>query len=393
VKIEVAAVQLERPPMLVGPRQVMRALARELEWQERPRAGVETSPGSPLQDVLEEGARRLGLRVRQSPGWDSFPLSSVQWRLCFDGGDGPGRVVELEAMLDDYGAALWWFNPLQVTVADAFTAREAGLLDGDPLRAFAVVDEPTAAGGNGLDVWLEVIRGLSEAQRIVVAAGAVAGPWLVLKDSIRAAIWALNKARSAFDRGGDLRRFSRLFRFPRTTQQAAALLGVGEEHIPDLLRFLGLERSRDGYWRPSNQPDRKQLAELGSVVDTAAHMHLRAVSLREGLADVLALPPGERAKQAEGIFRRHEFDAVERHPEQADPYVARAENGRDDQFEVLKLDKGGQVVLGTIQAEADGGYSVIDPAGRRVVDDRGSDMRFLGIDQAAAFISSGYRTR
>ena len=123
-------------------------------------------------------------------------------------------------------------------------------------------------------------------------------------------------------------------------------------------------------------------------------MSLRAEALRKGLADVLALPPGQRAKQADGIFRKHQFEAYEYGQHTKEPYVARAENGRDDQFEVLDFDaQSNRIVLGTIQVEADGTFSVIDPDGRTVVNRDGSDMRFSDIDQAAGFIGAGYTRR
>lgn len=215
--------------------------------------------------------------------------------------------------------------------------------------------------------------------------------WWYSPDAPRAAIQAV---RSRWDdTGGDLKHYESLFKVARNTQQAATLLRIREEDVPAILHFLGLELARDEYWRPSNKPERRELAELAAA-DAGGHWSLRVDSLREGLAEILALPPGQRRKQAEGILRRQAFEAAEQQEAKDEPYVAKSESGRDDQFEVMKFDDGyDRIVVGTIQLLPDGTCAVIDPDGRIVLNSSGSEVRLSGIDDAAEFISGRYKKR
>jgi hypothetical protein len=303
--------------------------------------------------------------------------------------------VELEAILNSDGSAQWWYSPDAVTVGDVLAAREADVFLGSPHRLYVVVDEPPEGVGNGLDYWFELIRALAHVQEYAKAAADVAAPWVELGGIVLAARAAIQAVRSRWDdTGGDLNHYASLFKVARNTQQAAALLRIREEDVPAILHFLGLELARDGYWRPSNKPERRELAELAAVADAAGHWSLRADSLREGLAEILALPPGQRRKQAEGILRRQAFEAAEQQEGKDEPYVARSESGRDDQFEVVKFDDGyDRILVGTIQLLPDGTCAVIDPDGRTVLNSSGSEMRFGGIDDAAEFIGRSYKKR
>jgi len=101
--------------------------------------------------------------------------------------------------------------------------------------------------------------------------------WWYSPDAPRAAIQAV---RSRWDdTGGDLKHYESLFKVARNTQQAATLLRIREEDVPAILHFLGLELARDEYWRPSNKPERRELAELAAVADAAGHWSLRVDSL------------------------------------------------------------------------------------------------------------------
>ena len=396
MEVEVAAVQINREPLFEGPGRVMKALDRGLAWGDRPMVVVDVGPETKLPDVLDAGARRLKLRAGRRKGWRSATRpSEAAHGFYFDGDGEAGQITEFDTTLNKDGSAQWWFDPSSLTVGDVLTAKDAGLFYGNPQRLYIVVDEPPDGVGNGIDFWFEVMRALPQIQGWAKNVADVAEPWATLINVTAAASIALQKVRTRWDgTGGDLKRFGQLFRLARNTEQAATLLRIREEYVPAILHFLGLEQGADGYWRPSNKPERKQLAELAAVANSAGHMSLRAEALRKGLADVLALPPGQRAKQADGIFRKHQFEAYEYGQHTKEPYVARAENGRDDQFEVLDFDaQSNRIVLGTIQVEADGTFSVIDPDGRTVVNRDGSDMRFSDIDQAAGFIGAGYTRR
>jgi hypothetical protein len=127
------------------------------------------------------------------------------------------------------------------------------------------------------------------------------------------------------------------------------------------------------------------------VIDTAGHWALGIEERSRGLAEVLSLPVGERAKKAEGIFRRLQFEAAERDVADDEPYVTRSYD-REDHFEVVEFTReADRIVRGTIQIESDGTYSVIDPSGAAVVNRDGSEMRFRGVDEAASYIGHGYR--
>jgi hypothetical protein len=396
MKVEVAAVRLSRPPLFQGPGDVMQHLGQDVPWSDRTRASLNVEERTRLLRVLDNGADRLALKVSESDVWsrDRKPSDHFQG-FFFDSGADHGQIVQFDTTLNEDGTAQWWFGSEDITVADVLAAKEAGLFTGDPSRILVVVDEPPEGVGNVLDFWFEVLRVLPEIQQYAKAAADAVAPWATLAGVIAGANAVVQKVRTRWDTtGGDLKRFEQLFKLPRTTPQAAALLGIDEQQVPALLHFLGLEQTRDAYWRPSNQPERKQLAELAGVADRAAHMSLTVAALRNGLAEVLALPSGDRAKQAEGIFRRHQFESFEQGPDR-DPYITRSESGRDDQFDVVKFHSTDseveRVVLGAIQIESDGRYSIVDPDGRKVVDRHGSEMRFHSLDRAATFIGGGYK--
>jgi hypothetical protein len=124
--------------------------------------------------------------------------------------------------------------------------------------------------------------------------------------------------------GGDFSKYERLFRLGRTSGQVAVLLGINEEDMPPIMHFLGFELDRPGVWRVGNAPDRELPRELALVANTAAHMHLGADVLQNGLAELLRVPQGERARQAEGIFRQLQYREVENGVADEDPFITRS---------------------------------------------------------------------
>ena len=186
----------------------------------------------------------LGLKVRGTDGSSGDIKPSDQFQgFFFDNGNDHGQIVEFETTLNEDGTARWWFDSEAITVADVIAAKEAGLFTGVPSRILVVVDEPPDGMGNGLDFWFEILRDLPEIQQYAKAAADAVAPWATLVGVIAGANAVVQKVRTRWDlTGGDLRRFEQLFKVPRTTQQAAVLLGIDDRHVPASYTSLGLSK-------------------------------------------------------------------------------------------------------------------------------------------------------
>jgi hypothetical protein len=66
MRIEVTAVRLSRPPLFESRTDVMRHLGHEVPWLDRTRAAVPVRQRTRLLRAIDDGAERLGLKVRES---------------------------------------------------------------------------------------------------------------------------------------------------------------------------------------------------------------------------------------------------------------------------------------------------------------------------------------
>jgi hypothetical protein len=64
----------------------------------------------------------------------------------------------------------WDFNQHRVTIRQLLLAAENHLFLGGPWRMYLMLDD-AAAGGGGIDYWLEVVRSLSYVEAFLVAHG------------------------------------------------------------------------------------------------------------------------------------------------------------------------------------------------------------------------------
>ena len=326
-------------------------------------------------------AQEFEVRPITSEKWPTAPeVAQAQSGAYFDSTDGDGGPVLLEALIQDDGSAQWWFDPDQVTLADVNRSVQHELLLASPARLYVALDEPPQGVGNGLDYWFEVIRVVPQIWNGLATVSQALAPIVTVAEAGRLLMGVIIRQRGRWSgSGGNLGAYQKLFAVARTTDQVSDLLNVAPEMVPPIANFLGLRLGPDGFWRVSNEPAAKELRELAKVADLAAHMHLRASSLRRGPLEILAFPVGERAARATGVFRQWEFRASESN-EEWDPYVAGSSRGREDQFEVVKFGTDySTILLGTIQTETDGTFSVLDPEGRPILGDGGRNCQDLWI--------------
>jgi hypothetical protein len=74
-RVEVAAVGLSRPPLFKGATDVMRHLGTEVLWSDRTRPTVNVRQRTRLLQAIDNGADRLGLKVKES--WLFDPQTSA----------------------------------------------------------------------------------------------------------------------------------------------------------------------------------------------------------------------------------------------------------------------------------------------------------------------------
>lgn len=298
VKIEVAAALIGDVEGALGPQDVLDAAGSHKPWADRPHVTLQADASTKIGDLVNQGAALLGLSY-PSGRWFSDQVFSWAFRdYVFDGEDFGHRYAKFDAILND-GAAQWWFDSDNATLENAFAASEAGLLLGDPMRLYVVIDEPEKPAGNGVDYWLAVVENLPYLKQYLEAAGIVGSIASGVKGFGK--VFALVRDRY-YTSGATLGRYRTLFAISRTTAQVAALLNLPESQVPTLCHFLGLQYV-DGAWRPDNQPGAKEYGELVQVVDVMSHWQISDAVRTAAFAKILAIPTGSRVQQVDAIVR------------------------------------------------------------------------------------------
>jgi hypothetical protein len=298
----IPAMEVEIAPLLrtesafKGRRGLMKNAGPIVPWDQREKASIKVDTDTKLGEIVDKGARSLGLRVKRNRYSHIRVKPSELNNGIYFHSAADSTFASLDVILNTDGSAQWLFDPMEVTVGQLEEARRAGLLIGDPARIYLVLDEPPTGMGNGIDYWLGVVETLPYLKDFLAIQGAASS----IIVTIRGFISVAQKARGRWGKaGGTIKRFSQLFAIPRTTKQVADHLGIPEEEVPSTLHFLGIRRSPDGYWRPDNEPEGKELRELVLVTDTVGHWHLTPEERSEILRRIIGFPAGERAKHAE----------------------------------------------------------------------------------------------
>jgi hypothetical protein len=307
MEIEVAPL-LRTTSAFKGPRKILGRCGPDVPWEQRPKTVISLKPETTIGEIVDRAAHALKLKLKKNQDYERS-ARDIQTRVLFHSVDGGSPFVSLDVILNSDGSARWRFDPMRVTVAELEEARAAGLLLGDSARMYIVLDEPPPGLGNGVDYWLSVMQSMPYLEAFLTIHGAISA----VTGTVMGFRKLVEKVRDRWgDTGGTIKNYDRLFQIPRTTRQIVTLLRMDEEDVPTIAHFFGLEQSADGYWRPHNRPERKELRELAAVIDTVGHWHLSNKQRSEALDRILGFRPGERAKHADPIVRQIIFEAHER---------------------------------------------------------------------------------
>jgi hypothetical protein len=266
-------------------------------WSDRPRVLVRVEASTRLQEILRRAGEAFGFNpLLGDPAAGDFAY------ICrfYTGED--AESVYLNTIIDRQGVITNYVDPMKVTYGQIAAAAEAGVFIGDPARLLLLLDDRQQWGGNGFFFWENLIKALPDALLYI---GGVYGGARAVTDSATTGLKIIRKVRKKwYKRGVHLSDIKRVVARPRTTKEAAGLLGIAKSDTEKLLRSLALEPSSDARWRPRTDVDAEVLRLIFDSAELASEMYLECDTLRDALKQVLALPPEERLTQMANVFAR-----------------------------------------------------------------------------------------
>jgi len=241
----------------------------ELPYQERPNANLEVAPDETLKSALERAIEDLGVTVAQPPGVEFSPVDNLAFVAFYDladeNGFGDNRRFEHLGDLttvDETGRALWNRSfeavPYEVLVRTA----EAGLLDGDPLRPYLILNSPE---GNGvLLTWEGLVTAYLVLRGVLAMASDLEGA-LQFKTRLQERLRRAERVAEAVEqhRDGWASRGARPDNFkemidrgdPWSSQDLAERLGTPVVTAEAILEGFGFGREPSGLWRLRGDED------------------------------------------------------------------------------------------------------------------------------------------
>lgn len=262
-------------------------------WAELPKAKIRARPTDSLGSVLERAADEMGVTL--TPGAErahrhnrvgdsaTTPAGAVLETLAYAGfrrgdddlpGDGREGVARRDSrarkhtvlvVRDSQGRAVWRRPPFAATMGELVDAAEAGLLKGDPLCPYLILTIPQGMIGLPGD-WLQLRQELEAIWTLSGIAAQIAGAFSFLgfvrryagRHSGRAAKAVEKNSAVWAERGASPADLNRLLASrPRTTAEAAALLGCTESEAEAILWAFGLVCGNDGTWVPQGPAGRR----------------------------------------------------------------------------------------------------------------------------------------
>jgi hypothetical protein len=285
-------------PLLKLPRKMLAQASHDVSWEMRPKAVVEVDLDTTLQEILQRAARRLKIKVaRDVRRWRPKVLYLVAFHA-----HGHGRAAELELVIDARGRITANFFAPNVTYRQVVATSEAGLLDGDPDKIYLLVNDLQGIGGNGYFFWEDFVRLLPD---VLIYMGGVYGGVRLFIDVAQAGLKAIRRARASWSRRRlHLTDLQKVTAKPRTSREAARLLGISKTRTERVLRALALEPAKDGRWRSRTDPDADPLRLALEVAAQAAELHLDSAAVRHCLELICQLPEKDRRRRAGEILQR-----------------------------------------------------------------------------------------
>src|SRR5215212_3558907 len=190
-------------------------------WSDRPRVLVEVEDSTRLQEILRRAGEAFGFNpVLGDPMDGGFSY------ICkFYTGD-EAEPVYLNTTIDRQGVITNYVDPMKATYGQVAAAAEAGVFIGDPARLLLLVDDRQQWGGNGFFFWENLIKALPDALLYI---GGVYGGIRAVTDTASTGLEVIRKVREKwYKRGVHLSDIKRVVARPRTTKEAAGLLGISK---------------------------------------------------------------------------------------------------------------------------------------------------------------------
>jgi hypothetical protein len=286
----------DEEPLLNFPRGMRKHITRDTPWGLRPKATLEVDNHT-LQKILQRAARTLEVKA---------PPDVLRWRQelylsRFYTGDN-SEPKQLTLIIDPEGRMTRTFSIVHVRYSQIIAASNAGLMEGDRNKIFLILSDLQAQGGNGHFVLEELVRRLPET---LIYIGAVYAGARAIIDTATAGLVVIRKVRNTWaERRLEPSDISKVGIRPRTTSEAAQLLGISEPDTDTLLRALALEPSEDGTWRSRTDPDAEVLRLAIEIAGEAAELYLDATTTKKCLEQIFSLPENVRRQNVHKILEQ-----------------------------------------------------------------------------------------
>ncbi len=248
---------------------------------------LEVEESEALATVLERAAEEM--RLVPPSDWHVQRFSGAYNSVAFyrpDDEQGfspryvPTFLLSQLTLIDQHGQALFGVSDLRaVRYSDLLRASEAGVLAGDPLRPYLIVEAPYG-DWIGPD-WPTLLDGLKVSWDVlehVATAGGAAAAINLLKDQIQK---RLRRGEDTIEKNPEwAQRRTMPYQFiallrSRTWRLAdlAPILGCTESDAEALLLVLGFARKDTGEWAYQADPAAAVMTELFREIMLAAHRH------------------------------------------------------------------------------------------------------------------------
>ena len=223
----------EWEPLFPVPSNILERSRPDTAWADRPRVSIQVEDGTALQEIL----RRAGAAFGFEPELGDPANGEFSYLGVFHTSD-EGAPRYLNTVVDGHGVITNHIDPMKVRYGQIAEAAKAGVFEGDPDRIYLLLNDGQAWGGNGFAFWENLVATLPET---LMYLGSVYGGISAIKDTASGGLRVIGKVRHVWhERGVHLSDIKRVVSRPRTTKEAAGLLGISSSNTEDLLRALAL---------------------------------------------------------------------------------------------------------------------------------------------------------
>ncbi len=261
----------------------------EEEWarpyQQRRKAHLAVEPDQTLAEVLEAAADQMGLRPPAEHYNSSFV--GTYSKVAFYRPDDehgfaerhiPRYLMSQVTLVDDRGRAVFGVNNLRgVLYRDLLRAAKAGVLDGDPLRPYLMIE--VGYGDMPPPDWGLALEGLRAIRETFGVAGDIGGTLALAKLTFDAVRHRLKRGQEALESNAEwrLRGYSpyqfRALILSRDwgVDELAPVLGCTADDARAILWVLGFAEDGEGRWTLEGDEPAQVLQALQHELAIAAH--------------------------------------------------------------------------------------------------------------------------